>query len=162
MTRPWALASGVVASLVYVVHVVPLLLLVGGQISLGYAWSLYPSCPPGAYLRSDGYCSDDSLPVCPWNVVGGWVYRSFNEKASCYRLFGSTTYLTAKANCEQYNLGYLASIHSSAENAFLSSLNGGGWLWIGRTTSDSTWADGSSIVYNNFHPGEPSGDGPCL
>ena len=55
----------------------------------------------------------------------------------------------------------LTSIHSSEENKFLTNLSGGKSFWLGGKLGWS-WSDGTPWDYQNWGPGEPSGDGECL
>ncbi|XP_078598826.1 uncharacterized protein LOC144874494 isoform X2 [Branchiostoma floridae x Branchiostoma japonicum] len=54
--------------------------------------------------------------------------------------------------------GYLASIHSAEENDFVYSVAGPTAGWIGLTVTNTrvlAWQDGTSVDYQQWHPGEP-------
>ncbi len=81
----------------------------------------------------------------------------------------SITWENAKAECEKMG-GYLATIASAEENAYVNSLIGGNYIWLGGNdiAVDGTWVwlsggtfpttNGSSI-YTNWASGEPNNSG---
>lgn len=72
----------------------------------------------------------------------------------------SMTWSEAKAFCEE-NGGYLASITSSAEQQFVSSLVSTGnknlyWIGLYKNGDDWFWANGETYSYENWAEGEPN------
>merc|ERR1719347_480411 len=101
--------------------------------------------------KSCNVCSD-----CP----SGWSAHGFY----CYKLFHETkTWKDAEDDCSTNHLGHLASVHSEAENNFISNLWSADGVWLGATdfVNEGTWAwtDGTAFKYNKWRPGEPNSHG---
>lgn len=78
----------------------------------------------------------------------GHYYMAFKETVS---------WQAAKARCQEMG-GYLATITSAEENAFVARLeNANAWVG-GKLTNDSwTWITGEKFSYDNWYPGRPVG-----
>ena len=59
--------------------------------------------------------------------------------------------------------GHLVSIKSPEENTFILDALSSPWFWIGGTYQSSqwTWSDGTQWNFDDWHPGQPSGNGNC-
>ena len=118
------------------------------------------------------YCCTGAV-AAPVNF-GGHAYDVVNAGSA---LTWDAARLDAQQTSYQGVQGHLVVIASQAEDAFLIQafdvfnpanpnnfiLNGGGFVWgpwIGFNTFTNKWVDGSSLTYNGFFLGEPSGDGP--
>ena len=107
--------------------------------------------------------------VSAWQLYGNAFYVISNTSAS---------WVNAELSCESLASGSkLASIHSIAENSFISSMvnpSGANQRWIGgklnRTSTPQTgtfrylWTDGTPYNFTNYAPGQPADDGfsDCL
>lgn len=73
---------------------------------------------------------------------------------------GPVTFEEARTRCAKAS-GYLVSITSGAENAFVQALVDGEKVWIGLhdmgTDGDWTWVDGSTYSYENWRE-DPTGE----
>ena len=118
-----------------------------------------------------------SVPFASTNLlIPGAEWSKFGE--SVYAPIGSGTWAEARAACVSFGLGaHLASIHSNAENTFVSQLNptGAAQRWIGaqlvrtatpqRAPFNYTWTDGSSFDFSLFQANQPddqTGAEDCL
>ena len=82
-----------------------------------------------------------------------------------YRLYAETlSWREAEETCQKLG-GHLASVHSKAENEFLSGLRQSRIVWLGATDNDKGkvgkwgWTDGSEFKYQNWRAGEPNNAG---
>ena len=71
----------------------------------------------------------------------------------------------AQTSCQKEG-GHLASIHSEAENNFVTNLDPGVTFWVGGTYNSTkqtwVWVDGSPLIFTGWPSDEPSGDGNCM
>ncbi|XP_072035415.1 lectin-like isoform X2 [Amphiura filiformis] len=83
-------------------------------------------------------------------------WTTFNSHCYLY-VEKYTDWLSAKGDCEGRGAG-LASIHSSEENEFITTLTGGN-VWIGlddvAAEGDFTWTDGSLLNFTNWGSNQP-------
>ncbi|XP_006902733.1 PREDICTED: low affinity immunoglobulin epsilon Fc receptor [Elephantulus edwardii] len=100
------------------------------------------------------------LKILNGSVCNTCLEKWVNFQKKCYYFGeGAQTWLQAKYACEDLH-GRLVSIHSSEEQAFLSSHANKEGSWTGLQDLDEegvfTWLDGSSVDYSNWRPGEPN------
>lgn len=125
------------------------------------------TCPADGFVENADDCDDSDASVSPGDSFGG----------SCYAVVtgGAWTFGPAEEACGSMFDGHLASIHSSAEDDFVSALvdpaaTGGITAWIGGYEPTGftagaggvyTWSDGSAWDYSNWRltTGEPNGSG---
>lgn len=106
------------------------------------------------------------MHTCVADCPTGWQpYRDF-----CYQLRGQTSFtariwVSARADCRgPPNSGFLASIHSSGEQAFIAQLVGNTGnisnvqsVFIGFSSLTSkggyAWSDGTAVSYTHWKPG---------
>ncbi|XP_039631400.1 lectin-like isoform X2 [Polypterus senegalus] len=101
-----------------------------------------------------------SLEICQ----PGWT--SYQSK--CYQYFPiKKTWIDAELYCVSLG-GNLASVHSSSDNQFITSLirskdSSGPTTWLGGSNSVRAsswlWTDGSQWDFANWNPGEPNNNG---
>ncbi|KAK8734902.1 hypothetical protein OTU49_005721, partial [Cherax quadricarinatus] len=102
--------------------------------------------PPKTTKIPDGHCPDG------WLHTGRKCIKSFKDKMNFTSARSSCKALDDKAD--------LVSIHSSAEQAYLTALLGSiqEEVWLGmQYMGEFLWLDQSSLSYTNWSPGEPSG-----
>uniref|UniRef100_A0A8C9NHW8 Brevican core protein n=1 Tax=Serinus canaria TaxID=9135 RepID=A0A8C9NHW8_SERCA len=114
-----------------------------------------PGCHPGSWGELGSVLTLSSLP---WRGSAlrrcspGW--DSF--QGACYRHFSTRrSWEDAESQCRHHG-GHLATILTPEEQDFI---NGMEYQWIGlndRTIEgDFQWSDGSPLLYENWHPGQP-------
>jgi len=128
-----------------------------------------------SYLYGPGYWNDLGVPdgdrpsvieigednsACPLECH---AYLGSFEGHDYYVSTDFTTWTTADANAQALG-GYLVSIGSAAENAFIESyFPGADWLWIGLSDAAEegtfTWSNGDPLTYSNWAPFEPNNSG---
>jgi hypothetical protein len=142
------------------------------SFKMGCAWLFAVLCVLAMAAAQGPQC----CPFCFFLHISGAEWSKFGE--SVYAPIGPGTWAEARAACASFGLGaHLASIHSNAENAFVSQLNptGAAQRWIGaqlvrtatpqRAPFNYTWADGSSFDYSLFQANQPddqTGTEDCL
>ena len=97
------------------------------------------------------HCDDGSV-----EPVSGHCYKAFTG-------FQNKDWNAAQSACEQWG-GYLATINSANENAFVKDLTNCSKTWLGLTDSVSEgafiWVDGNPLagpfIYSNWEEGEPN------
>ncbi|XP_038154344.1 galactose-specific lectin nattectin-like [Cyprinodon tularosa] len=102
-----------------------------------------------------------AAPVCAAPCPPGWT--QFGSRCFIF-YYESKTWVDAEKFCISIG-GNLASIHSSDENTFLSTMvervtGRTHFTWVGGydAVNDSTWlwSDGSEFNYENWYPDEPN------
>ena len=126
------------------------------------------TCPADITIGCNDLISD--LPLAPtyWsdcqacNNVGyidGFIYMGSLNGSAYYCSLYAETWNTASSICEA-NGGYLASIGSAEENAFLANILTLQSAYIGLSDAESegtfTWTSGEPIEYSNWYPGQPN------
>jgi cysteine-rich repeat protein len=116
---------------------------------------------PGAW--GDFTCSNALAYLCEF---AGWVVRPTNGHA--YRgFFRPRSWEMARAACASAG-GYLATITSAEEDAFIAAqFPGGSWLGATDSAVEGTyaWVTNEPLAYTNYAPNEPDdpmGDHDCL
>ncbi|CAJ0589135.1 unnamed protein product [Cylicocyclus nassatus] len=107
-----------------------------------------------------------SNQACPGHCESGWTY--FDKTEACYKTFLDANAYDAEYICNSLG-GHLTSIHSSAENVFVTELarTGRPWkdahdlTWIGLLAEGTgskkiwTWTDGTKFDYQAWVVGAP-------
>ncbi len=126
------------------------------------------TCPPDLTVS----CNDDisSLPLEPtyWSdcpscnsagYIPGFIYMGSYNGSSYYCSTSPATWSTASNVCSA-NGGYLASIGSAGENAFLANILTLQSAYIGLSDASQegnfTWSSGEPMGYTNWYPGQPN------
>uniref|UniRef100_A0A493TKG5 Brevican n=1 Tax=Anas platyrhynchos platyrhynchos TaxID=8840 RepID=A0A493TKG5_ANAPP len=105
-------------------------------------------------LRDLGYFLGLLAGWAPWRCSPGW--DSF--QGACYKHFSTRrSWEDAETQCRHYG-GHLATILTPEEQDFINDQYRE-YQWIGlndRTIEgDFQWSDGSPLLYENWHPGQP-------
>lgn len=92
----------------------------------------------------------------------GWT----KFESNCYKAFKEEVdFSTAEGKCNSFG-GHVTSIHSVAENDFISKLNSASKLWVGATWTGKKWVwkDGTSWEFTHWWFGEPNDPNkePCI
>ena len=91
-----------------------------------------------------------------WSVGAGGNGNSYEFIA------GNINWLNANAQAQTLTLGgqtgYLASVHSVAENNFLLGLSSDGWIGLNDIAVEGTyvWTSGEANTFTNWNGGEPN------
>ncbi|CAJ0601415.1 unnamed protein product [Cylicocyclus nassatus] len=110
--------------------------------------------------------SKSVLSICPGHCEDGWAY--YSRKDACYKAYHMGNFDDAEGICEMKG-GHLASIHSFAENEFVTELAKSGvaadniWkgTWIGLRqakhplSKEWTWTDGTEVDYTPWSKNQP-------
>ena len=133
--------------------------------------------PAGCYCDNDcfqmGDCCDGVCQACPMltgcglpDCLPGWNGpKEFGQGLHCYLIVNAKkTWAEAENHCDGL-AGNLVSIHSSGENAYVSSTVAGTedfWIGLHQTSNDGEidenwfWSDGSVFSYASWDFGEPN------
>ena len=89
----------------------------------------------------------------------GWCQSSLHVGTGMWDISSINWYLIPI--CDKADL---VSLHSEEEDRFVRGLKSGARIWLnGRKTGGQwQWEDGTPWDYQNWSPGQPSGDGNCL
>ncbi|XP_066015649.1 macrophage mannose receptor 1-like [Pocillopora verrucosa] len=114
-------------------------------------------CVPFVLVICEARNISESAPdICPpgWMRWNNACYYFANDSVS-----SRVTWQDARQACQRIRGGDLASIHSAAENDFITR-HVSGICWIGlndlRAEGNFQWSDGSSFVYKNYSNNEPN------
>ncbi len=122
-----------------------------------FKWNDWKSSQALKYI-----CEWEELP--PEDVFSEYKFYGLEYNGHYYGLSqNKLSWEEAKTSCEEVG-GKLVSINTEDEQALLERLLGfapSGNRWIGAYKADGLWqwVDGEVIGYNNWDPGEPSGNG---
>lgn len=135
------------------------------QMSLDCPNDIYASCGTngGAYVDWNPPVLNGSCGDCNnGHYIPGFIYMGSYNGHQYYCSTSPDTWLNAKANCEA-NGGYLASINSAGENAFLANILTLQSAWIGLSDHISEgnfqWTNGDPLSYTNWYPNQPNNYG---
>jgi len=137
-------------------------------IDSGGAGAEFTSCPDDIVVSCDGSGANVSwsLPEfstscasCTSGEIQGFVYMGEYNGHKYYCSREPALWEDAKATCQSLG-GNLAIINDAAENSFLANILTIQSAYIGLSDSNTEgtfeWCDGTSLGYNNWHPGQPN------